>query len=401
MFTDKNIVLIVSGGVAAYKSAIFARLLMKQGANVKVVMTQAATEFVTPKTFEALTQHPVVTDLFDDHNESMIAHVSLADWADYIFVVPATANILAKMAAGIGDDAATSVLLARHTPVIVAPAMNVNMYENPATQRNLETLREDGVIIIEPAEGMLAEGYAGKGRLPEPDEILALADLKLRQQTGRLAGKKVVVSAGGTVEPIDPVRFITNRSSGKMGYALAQAAAEQGADVTLVSSSELPAPVGVAMVPVQSARDLLAAMMERFEDTDVAIMAAAVSDYRVATPADQKMKKNADHAGLTIDLVENPDILATLGQQKTTQYLVGFAAETQDLLTYAQNKLEKKNADMLVANDVSKAQVGFGHDTNEVTLLQRDAAPEKLPLQSKLALARDIMSRIATQVEGK
>ena len=270
MFTDKNIVLIVSGGVAAYKSAIFARLLMKQGANVKVVMTQAATEFVTPKTFEALTQHPVVTDLFDAHNESMIAHVSLADWANYIFVVPATANILAKMAAGIGDDAASSVLLARHTPVIVAPAMNVNMYENPATQRNLKTLREDGVIIIEPAEGMLAEGYAGKGRLPEPDEILALADLKLRQQTGRLAGKKVVVSAGGTVEPIDPVRFITNRSSGKMGYALAQAAAEQGADVTLVSSSELPAPVGVTMVPVQSARELLAAMTDHFDDTDVA-----------------------------------------------------------------------------------------------------------------------------------
>lgn len=399
MFTNKKIVLIVSGGVAAYKSAIFARLLMKAGSVVRVVMTQAATEFVTPKTFEALTQQPVVTDLFDAHNDSVIAHVSLADWADYIFVVPATANILAKMAAGIGDDAATSVLLARHTPVIVAPAMNVNMYENPATQRNLATLREDGVIVLEPAEGLLAEGYAGKGRLPEPDEILALAELALYQRTGQLTGKQIIVSAGGTVEPIDPVRFITNRSSGKMGYAIAQAAAEQGANVTLVTSSDLAAPAGVQTVHIQSARELLAAMTERFEAADAVIMAAAVSDYRVATPADQKMKKDAANPGLTLELVENPDILATLGANKTHQYLVGFAAETQDLINYAQQKLTKKNADMLIANDVSKAEVGFGYDTNQVTILTRDAQPETLPLQTKIAVAREIMRRVTEAVK--
>ena len=397
MFHKKNIVLIVSGGVAAYKSAIFARLLMKAGATVRVVMTQSATEFVTPKTFEALTQNKVVTDLFSDQNDSLIAHVHLADWADYIFVVPATANILAKLAQGIGDDAATALLLARHTPLIVAPAMNVNMYENPATQRNLATLKSDGVIIIEPVEGLLAEGYAGKGRLPEPEEIMALAELALRQQQGKLMGQHVLVSAGGTVEPIDPVRYISNRSSGKMGYAMAQAAAEQGAQVTLVTSVDRPAPAGVTVITVQSARELLETMLAWYDWADIVIMSAAVSDYRVANPADQKMKKQADRDVITLELVENPDILATLGAAKTHQFLVGFAAETQDVVQYAQQKLVKKNADMLLANDVSKDQVGFGHDTNQITILQRDKAPETLPLQSKIALARTLMAMIAKQ----
>jgi phosphopantothenoylcysteine decarboxylase/phosphopantothenate--cysteine ligase len=398
MFEDKNVVLIVAGGVAAFKSAIFARSLIKAGAQVKVVMTQSATEFVTPKTFEALTHQPVLTDLFSSENVDEIPHIAYADWADYIFVVPATANILAKIANGIGDDAASSVLLARHTPLIVAPAMNVNMYENPATQRNLATLKSDGVIVVEPVEGLLAEGYSGKGRMPEPDDILAQAQLRLLQESGRLRGRKVVVTAGGTVEAIDPVRYISNRSSGKMGYAIAQAAGEQGAEVLLITTKSLPTPAGVSVVMVDSAREMLAAVEEVYDQTDILVMAAAISDYRVAAQADQKMKKSADHSGLTLELVENPDILATLGAKKSHQFLVGFAAETQNLMAYASEKLAKKNADMLIANDVSKENVGFGYETNQVTILEPDLTPNQLPLMPKTEVARTIMSLIAERL---
>ncbi len=395
MFSEKNIVLIVSGGIAAYKSATFARLLIKEKAHVKVVMTKSATEFITPKTMAVLTNEPVLTDLFSESTAATIDHISVADWADYIFVVPATANIIAKIANGIADDAASTVLAARHTPLIIAPAMNENMYLQKAVQKNLQTIMADGDIVIQPAEGFLAEGYAGKGRLPEPTDILAYSELKLYQKQGVLKNKHVVISAGGTIEPIDPVRYISNRSSGKMGYALAKAAAEQGAQVTLVSASTtLPDLIGIKTIHIQSAQDLSKQMIATLPTADVIIMAAAVSDYRVGEPAVNKLKKQAS-GELTLTLVENPDILAQLGAMKKEQYLVGFAAETQNLLAYAQTKLVKKNADMLIANDVSKHQVGFGYDTNQVTILTKNQEPEVLPLQDKLSIARKIMQKIS------
>ena len=400
MFSQKNIVLVISGGVAAYKAASFARLLVKMDATVKVVMTATATEFITPKAMAVLTNQPVLTDLFADKTEESIDHIALADWADYFFVVPATANIIAKIANGVADDAASSVLAARHTPMIVAPAMNENMYLQPAVQRNLQQIQLDGDIVVEPVDGMLAEGYAGKGRLPEPQEILTLSELAVYQKHGQLKDKQIVISAGGTVEAIDPVRYISNRSSGKMGYALARAAAEQGADVTLVSATtQLPDPVGVTTIHIQSAQELSEQMFAMLPEADAIIMAAAVSDYRMSQTAENKLKKQ-DSGQLHLTLVENPDILAQLGSAKTNQYLVGFAAETQNLMTYAQNKLKKKNADMLVANDVSKDQVGFGYDTNQVTILTKDNEPESLPLQSKISLAREIMKKISVAING-
>ncbi|TYC50050.1 bifunctional phosphopantothenoylcysteine decarboxylase/phosphopantothenate--cysteine ligase CoaBC [Weissella muntiaci] len=397
MFNNKKIVLIVSGGIAAYKAAVFARLLMKSGSQVRVVLTNSAREFVTEKTFAGLTHEEVLTDLFANNSE-VIPHIALADWADYIFVVPATANIIAKIAQGLADDAASTVIVARHTPLIIAPAMNVNMFENPAVQRNLATLKADGVIIVEPTEGALAEGYVGKGRMPEPEEILARAEIALYQQDGRLKGKRVMISAGGTVEEIDPVRYISNRSSGKMGYAFAQAAAEAGAQVTLITTSLRSVPAGVNVIQVASAREMQTALTERFEVTDIVVMAAAVSDYRLAEPASQKMKKQPNQEHLVLDLVENPDILADLGAQKTHQYLIGFAAETEDLIEHAHEKLIKKNVDLLLANDVSKPNVGFGHDTNQVTVLSPNAEPIVLPLQDKLALAREILNQVADQI---
>lgn len=401
MFSKKNIVLVISGGVAAYKAAIFARLLIKMDANVKVVMTSAATEFITAKTMAVLTNQPVLTDLFAEKTGESIDHITLADWADYFFVVPATANIIAKIANGVADDAASTVLAARHSPLVVVPAMNENMYLQPAIQRNLKQIKDDGDIVIDPVDGLLAEGYTGKGRLPEPNEILAYSELALYQKNGQLKGRHVVISAGGTVEAIDPVRYISNRSSGKMGYALARAAVEQGADVTLISAtSQLPDPVGVRTIHIQSAQELSEQMFTALPHADVIIMAAAVSDYRMAQTAQNKIKKQ-DSGELNLTLVENPDILAQLGSAKTGQYLVGFAAETQNLMTYAQNKLKKKNADMLIANDVSKDQVGFGYDTNQVTILTKDKEPEMLPLQSKITLAREIMKKISITINGQ
>lgn len=398
MFSEKNIVLIISGGIAAYKAAIFARLLIKENTHVKVVMTESATAFITPKTMAVLTNEHVLTDLFIDETDETIDHIALADWADYMFVVPATANIIAKIANGIADDAASTVLAARHTPLIIAPAMNENMYLQKVVQRNLQQIMADGDIVIQPDDGFLAEGYAGKGRLPEPTDILAYSELALRQQDGVLKGKHVVISAGGTVEPIDPVRYISNRSSGKMGYALAQAAVEQGAHVTLVSATTtLPDPIGVKIIHIQSAQELSDQMITALPESDVMIMAAAVSDYRMGEPAANKLKKQ-ESGQLTLTLVENPDILAQLGAMKEKQYLVGFAAETQNLLTYAQKKLVKKNADMLIANDVSKDQVGFGYDTNQVTILTKNHEPQVLPLQSKLAVAREVMQKISEAI---
>ncbi|MDR3242000.1 MAG: bifunctional phosphopantothenoylcysteine decarboxylase/phosphopantothenate--cysteine ligase CoaBC [Lactobacillaceae bacterium] len=398
MFNDKKVVLIVTGGIAAYKAAIFARLLMKEGAVVKVVMTKAATEFVTPKTFSTLTKQPVLTDLFAQENEDEIAHIHLADWADYLFVVPATANMIAKISQGIADDAASTLIQARSTPLIVAPAMNSNMYQNPATQRNLALLRQDGVIIIEPANGMLAEGYTGAGRLPEPDDLLHQAEMRLRQlQPTNLAGKNFLVTAGGTKEAIDPVRFIGNHSSGKMGYALAQALLEAGAHVTLVSTVELALPFGAELVQVQTAQEMFTELEQRFPNVDGLVMAAAVADYRPETVAQNKIKKQ-NHEHLKLEFTENVDIVATLGEQKQNQFVVAFAAETQDLLQHAADKLKRKHADMLIANDVTKNGAGFAGDTNQVTILTPDGNAEPLELMSKIETARAIVKRIAKRI---
>ncbi len=401
MFENKKVALVVTGGVAAYKSAIFARLLKKQGADVYVVMTAAATEFVTPKTFATLTGNPVLTDLFMAPTDPGISHIHLADQVDYLFVVPATANILGKMANGIADDAASTVLLAAHTPIIVVPSMNTKMYDNPAVQRNVAQLRADGVIVIEPALGLLAEGYAGRGRLPEPAEIMAQAEMRLRQRSGRLQGKHFLVTAGGTREELDPVRYITNRSSGKMGYAFAQALLEQGASVDLISTVDLPVPVGANVIPVKSAESMLWALQDRFDEATGVVMAAAVADYRPAHIADQKIKKESG-APLILKLVENPDVIASLGKFKQHQYIVAFAAETNDLIAHAQVKLQKKNADMLIANDVSQHDAGFGVDTNRVTILKPGVANEVLALDSKINVAREIVRRMAADLtEGE
>ncbi|MBM7618109.1 phosphopantothenoylcysteine decarboxylase/phosphopantothenate--cysteine ligase [Weissella uvarum] len=399
MIAGKKIVLVVTGGIAAYKVITLARLLGKAGADVRVAMTSVATEFVTPKTFSVLTKHEVLVDLFDEPNQADIKHIEWADWADLIVVAPATANFIGKMAQGVADDAASSMVMARHSPIVIAPAMNSNMYQNEAVQRNLKLLAADGVKIIAPATGQLAEGYAGTGRLPEPEKLFDEITMFLAQRTGRLVGKRVVVTAGGTQEAIDPVRYIGNHSSGKMGYALAQAAAEAGAQVELISTVDLPVPPTVKLIPVQSASEMFKALDERFEMLDILFMAAAVADYRIAKPADQKLKKHADHTGLTLELVENPDILATLGAKKTHQYLVGFAAETEHLMEHANAKLTKKHVDLLIANNVATPGVGFGSDQNEVTLLWPESEPEKLPVADKLTLARTVMDKVITQLK--
>lgn len=401
MIAGKKIVLVVTGGIATYKTLILARLLIKAQAEIRVVMTHAATEFVTPKTFSVLTQYDVLTDLFSGQTQADISHIELADWANYMLVVPATANFMAKMVQGIADDAASSVVIARHTPIAIAPAMNLNMYQNPAVVRNIEQLKADGVHIIEPVVGDLAEGYQGKGRLPEPEDLYAQIEVLMERDLGTpvLTGKRVLISAGGTKEAIDPVRYIANRSSGKMGYALAQAAVQAGAQVDLVSTVQLPAPMFTNVIAVETANQMLAAMKDHFEQADIVIMAAAVADYRVANPANQKIKKDPVQKGLTLNLVENPDILAQLGAKKTHQYLVGFAAETQNLLEHAQAKLIKKQADLLIANDVSNHDIAFGSDNNEVTLLSKNDAPKHLALTDKLTLSHQILEIIAARME--
>lgn len=395
MFTDKKIVVMISGGVAAYKAVILVRGLQKLGAHVRVAMTKSATEFVTPKTLAVLTNEPVLTDLFLS-GDQQIGHIDLADWADLMIVVPATANLIGKMANGLADDAVSAVLSARHVPTFVAPAMNVNMWQNPAFQRNLALLKADGVHVIAPSVGLLAEGYEGMGRLPEPEDIIAQINDILSEEKV-LAGKRVLVSAGGTVEPIDPVRFIGNRSSGKMGYALAAEAHKLGADVVLVSTVNREIDTSVKMLSVETASELNDAMQAELSDADIVIMAAAVADFRVADVADHKIKKTDDSDTMHLTLVKNPDILAGLGQLKTNQFMVGFAAETQNVISYAQHKLVAKHADMIVANDVSQENVGFAHDTNAVSLVTSDHV-EELPLADKHDIARAILTRISERV---
>lgn len=390
MLENVKIGVFVMGGIAAYKVPELVRQLIKKGAQVQVAMTQSAQEFVTPLTLQVLTKRPVLTHTFDEREPSQVQHVAMADWCDLALVVPATANGLAKMAHGLADDVVTTTLLAVTAPILVVPAMNVHMYENPATQRNLAQLRADGLTITEPDTGFLAEGYEGKGRLPELHRIVAQVErLYARTHLSQsLAGKQVIVSAGGTRERIDPVRYISNDSSGKMGYAMAQAADWLGATVTLVSTTQsLLPPEGVQVQQVASAQELAQAMTAHYDQMDYVVMAAAVSDYRVKHPHDQKIKKVAGQTDWQLDLVQNPDILAQLGQNKRQQVLIGFAAETQNLLEHARAKLSKKGADWLIANDVSNPAIGFNSDKNQVYVLGAQGQEVLLPQQSKTSLA--------------
>lgn len=392
MLAGKHVALYVSGGIAAYKAAYLVRELIRQGAEVRVVETAGAQAFVTPLTFQTLSKHAVYTDRFAQLAPDEVAHIELADWTEIALVAPATADLIAKMAQGLADDFASTALLATTAPKFVAPAMNVHMWENPATQRNVATLKADGVEIIEPATGFLAEGYSGKGRFPEPTAIVAAVTAKLLAQATDLPlhGQSVLVTAGGTRERLDPVRYLTNDSSGKMGYALATAARDLGAQVTLISApTMLTVPAGVAYVGVDSAEAMRSALLARYQTAQMVIMAAAVADFRPVTVADNKIKKTT--VDYTLTLTKNPDILAELGQQKQQQFLIGFAAETQHLLTYAQKKLASKRVDMIVANDVSSAHAGFNHDTNEVTILQPNVEPQTLPLTSKQVIAQQIL----------
>ena len=390
MLENVKIGVFVMGGIAAYKVPELVRQLIKKDAQVQVAMTQSAQEFVTPLTLQVLTKRPVLTHTFDEREPSQVQHVAMADWCDLALVVPATANGLAKMAHGLADDVVTTTLLAVTAPILVVPAMNVHMYENPATQRNLAQLRADGLTIMEPDTGFLAEGYEGKGRLPELHRIVAQVE-RLYARTHlpqSLAGKQVIVSAGGTRERIDPVRYISNDSSGKMGYAMAQAADWLGGTVTLVSTTQsLLPPEGVQVQEVASAQELAQAMTSHYDQMDYVVMAAAVSDYRVKQPHDQKIKKVAGQTDWQLDLVENPDILAQLGQTKRQQVLIGFAAETQNLLEHARAKLSKKGADWLIANDVSNPAIGFNSDKNQVYVLGAQGQEVLLPQQSKTSLA--------------
>ncbi len=395
---DKNIVLGVCGGIAAYKSAELLRLLVKSGASVQVVMTANATRFVGPLTFEVLSRHKVCGNLFDPHESAAVQHIQWAQNADAVIVAPATANVIAKLAHGIADDALTTFMLAVTSPVMICPSMNANMYAADPVQANLETLKRYGFDLIEPEAGELACGTTGPGRLPEASYILDRAVCMLTPKD--LTGKRILVTAGPTRETIDPVRFISNPSSGKMGYALARAAEMRGADVTLVTGpTALAAPFNVRTVAVTSAADMAKAVLDRLEHSDIVIKSAAVADYRPVSAADHKIKKNQAEQSLTLERTQ--DILKTVGQRKSNQVLVGFAAETQHLDDNAAEKLKAKNLDMLVGNLIGAAGAGFECDTNQVTLYFKDGSAEALEKMPKSDLAHVILDRIATMITDK
>lgn len=394
----KHIIVAVSAGIAAYKAIEVVSRLRKKGAEVKVVMTQNATHIASPLTFGEISGHPVALDMFEQVHQWDVEHIALATWADAYVVVPATANVIGKIYAGIADDMLTTTIMATTAPKYLCPAMNTEMYNNPITQRNLKGLRSLGYHIMDPAEGWLACGITGVGRLPEPEAIVDWLEAKMCS-TNELEGTTILVTAGGTQESIDPVRYIGNRSSGKMGYAIAEQAARMGAKVILVSApTSLPIPNGVDFISVDSAVSMQEAVEARFNDVNVVIMAAAVSDFRVFHKAEQKIKKMES---MTIELVKNPDILQGLGSKKSHQILVGFAAETEHVIKYGQDKVAKKNLDMLVANDVSKSNAGFNVDTNEGYFLYPDKEPKELPNMKKSDLARHILKEIINLVANR
>lgn len=394
MLKDKTIIVGVSGGIAAYKAATICSRLVGLGAEVHVIMTESATKFITPLTLQTLSKNRVHIDTFEELDPGVVTHIDLADRADLILLAPATANMIAKLAHGIADDMLSTTLLAATCPIVVAPAMNVHMYEHPAVVHNMELLAQRGVSFIDPGTGQLACGYVAKGRLAEPEEIV----LALQQWFNRptpLSGKKVLVTAGGTVERLDPVRYFTNDSSGKMGFALAEAARDMGADVTVVAGrTSVEPPSGVKLIKIESADDMLQAVLGQFAESDIVIKSAAVADYRPKQTYNQKLKKGSEEQ-LVLELEKTPDILATLGQRKQHQLLVGFAAETEQVEAYALDKLKRKNCDYLVANDVSQEGAGFNYDTNIISIYSKSGLVEKLPLMSKRAAAQRLLQIIA------
>lgn len=394
MLNGKKIALGVTGGIAVYKAVDLVSRLRKQGAQVRVIMTEHAQQFVTPLTFKEISGNKVAVSMWDSNQEFNVEHISLANWADAFVVAPATANILAKMANGIADDLLSTTLLAAQAPIIVCPAMNTGMYQNPITQENIAKLEAHGVTVMPPAVGFLACGVSGPGRLPEPQQIVEFIDDFFAKKDGDMVGLKVLVTAAGTREPIDPVRFVGNRSSGKMGYAIAQAAAQRGAEVLLVTGpSALAIPPNVKGIKVETTNEMLEACMAAYESMDVVIKAAAVADYRPRDVADQKIKKKTDDA-LTVVMDKNPDILKELGARKAHQVLVGFAAETQNLLDNAREKIVKKNLDMIVANDVTAAGAGFNSDTNIVKFLYPSGEVRSLEQMAKTEVANKLLDAV-------
>lgn len=393
----KTVLLGITGGIACYKSANLASALVKQGANVQVVMTRNATEFIGPHTFESLTGNRVSVDTFDRNYQFQVEHIALADQADLVLVAPATANVLAKLAHGLADDMLTTTILACNCPKIAAPAMNTKMYENPITQDNLDILRKYGWEIVEPASGRLACGAVGKGKMPEPEDLLECVLHALSHEKD-MTGLKVLVTAGPTQEALDPVRYLTNHSTGKMGYAIAKAAAARGAEVTLVSGPvNLKKPPYMEVVDIVSAQDMFDAVTSRAPEQDIIIKAAAVADYRPASVAEEKIKKSGNDSDLSLPLARTSDILAWLGEHRVPgQFLCGFSMETKDMVENSKKKLEKKHIDLIAANNLKQAGAGFGVDTNVLTLISSDGARE-LPLLSKEeaahALLDEIMSR--------
>ncbi|MDC9720622.1 MAG: bifunctional phosphopantothenoylcysteine decarboxylase/phosphopantothenate--cysteine ligase CoaBC [Gammaproteobacteria bacterium] len=390
---NKHIILAISGGIAAYKSAELVRLLVKTGAQVQVVMTSGATEFITPLTLQALSGNPVHQHLLNPQAEAGMGHIQLARWADLLVIAPASANVISRLAQGQANDLLTTLCLATHAPVLLAPAMNQAMWHDQATQANVQILIDRGLQMHGPAQGEQACGDVGAGRMLEPNEILTALETQFDQ--GLLVDKTLVITAGPTREAIDPVRYVSNHSSGKMGYAIAQAARDQGAKVILISGpTQLPIPDGVTFVAVQSAQNMLDASIKAVAAADFFIATAAVADYRPAKVSEQKLKKqNSDH-GLTLEMVQNPDILASMVQRFPKAVHIGFAAETEDIIAHAQDKLVRKGVSMIIANDVSKPGIGFNSDNNQVSLVTADDV-QKLPLLSKPQLARQLVEAIS------
>lgn len=398
MLQGKTIVLGVTGGIAAYKAAALCSALVQKGANVHVILTESAQKFIQPLTFQALSRNHVLVDTFDEKDATVISHIDIADRADLVVIAPATANILAKAAYGLADDMLTTTLLATEAPVMVCPAMNVHMYQHVTVQKNMQLLKDRGVRFVEPSEGFLACGYVGKGRMAEP-EMIVEEIIKALHPKRDLIGKRVLITAGATRESVDPVRFFTNRSTGKMGYAIAEEAKERGADVILVSGlTHLPKPPGVETYSVESAEDMFQVVQKEAKNADIIIKAAAVADYRPAQVHEQKMKKK--DGSLIIELVRTKDILKYLGEHKRPgQILVGFAAETENVQEYALGKIHSKNLDFIVANNVSVEGAGFASDTNIVSLYDQKGLISSLPQLSKREVARRILDEVMIRSE--
>ncbi|PTX61216.1 phosphopantothenoylcysteine decarboxylase/phosphopantothenate--cysteine ligase [Melghirimyces profundicolus] len=396
----KRIVVGVAGGIAAYKAAGLVSQLTQRGADVRVIMTESATRFVTPLTFQALSRNHVAVDTFEEKDPSVVTHIDLADHADLIVIAPATANLIGKMANGLGDDMLSTTLLATRAPVLIAPAMNVHMYEHPVVQENLQKLLRLGYRFVDPASGQLACGYVGKGRMEEPSAILAAVEELLQETPTILQGKRVLVTAGPTREPVDPVRYLTNRSSGKMGYALAEAAARAGAETVLVSGpADLTAPPEVRKVEVTTAAEMYEAVMREMKSSDVIIKAAAVADYTPVQTAERKIKKKGDR--ISLELRKTRDIAEELGKRKEGRFLVGFAAETDRVGENAAEKLRRKNLDLIVANDVTRAGAGFDEDTNIVTVYDQKGEVMSLPRMSKTEVARRLIGLIGERLNER